>query len=233
MEGLPRPAGGQCPASAQAKHTTAQGEAPSAISLGNPRLTARRGSARHLASLRFASLRERVSSAVTRPLASLLPARPRCRFARKSARSRGQIGPAGARRAHTTMTESETASLSTDCPPSEAVAAEGEVYRCCKSRPPSSRDLQTHEELGRLPKADACLRRSLSVFRNETDARHQVRLFPGWRKRFVARGVLKASHGHVMMTSGRQPTHTSWWPAASLVPAGRAALFEVVCEVGR
>lgn len=91
--------------------------------------------------------------------------------------------------------------------------------------------MQTHEESGRLPDADPCLRRALSVFRSKTDAQHQVRLFRRWRRKFIAKAALNGAHGRSMSTTGQQPTHTSWWPAESLDPAARAALFTVICEV--
>ncbi len=134
-------------------------------------------------------------------------------------------------RVDVTPTNPRNANASHDCPPAGATAVTGDVYRCCKADPPSTADMQTHEETGRLPAADPCLRRALSVFRSETDAQHQVRLFPGWRRRFVAKATLNAGHGQSMLSTGQQPTHTSWWPAESLAPASRAALFTVVCEV--
>lgn len=91
--------------------------------------------------------------------------------------------------------------------------------------------METHEESGRLPNAAPCLRRALSVFRQEQDAEHQVRLFQRWKRKCVARATLLASHGSVMPTAGHQPSHTSWWPAENLSTAGRAALFSVVREV--
>jgi hypothetical protein len=118
-----------------------------------------------------------------------------------------------------------------DCPPVEASSAHGDVYRCCKSNPPAAADMETHEESARLPDADPCLRRAVSVFRDQQDAEHQVRLFRRWKRKFVARAQLLPTHGQVMLTKGQQPTHTSWWPAPGLDPAGRAALFLVVLEV--
>lgn len=91
--------------------------------------------------------------------------------------------------------------------------------------------MQTHEESGRLRDADPCLRRALSVFRSETDAQHQVRLFRRWRRKFIAKASLDGRHGRSMLTTGKQPTHTSWWPTESLNAAARAALFAMVCEV--
>ena len=55
------------------------------------------------------------------------------------------------------MTTREKVVALTDCPPAEASAASGDVYRCCKSSPPSDNDMKTHEETGRMPDADPCL----------------------------------------------------------------------------
>lgn len=117
------------------------------------------------------------------------------------------------------------------CPPKEARAAEGEYWRCCKHDPVHASDMETHAEQDRLPDADPCKRRALSVFQDQEDAEHQVRLFRRWKKKRVAKATLSAAHGLVLRTHGQQPTHTSWWPAENLTPAGRAALFSLVYEV--
>jgi hypothetical protein len=129
------------------------------------------------------------------------------------------------------MTKPESVSVIIECPPVGAGPVDGDVFRCCKSSPPSEADMLTHEETGRLPDADPCRRRSLSVFRSELDAQHQVRLFLRWRRKFVAKAALNGGHGHAMLSKGERPTHTSWWPSNSLDAASRAALFAIVCEV--
>lgn len=129
------------------------------------------------------------------------------------------------------MTNWKTTNGLTDCPPPGATAASGEVYRCCRSSPPSDEDMKTAEECGRLTSADPCLRCALSVLRSETDAVHQARLFRRWRQRFVARATLSPAHGRCLLTPAAQPSHTSWWPNEGLDPAGRAALFNLVREV--
>lgn len=129
------------------------------------------------------------------------------------------------------MTGNDHNGTCSECPPRDAEACAGLYYRCCKNSPPASSDMRTSEETGRLPAADPCLRRALSVFRSVEDADHQVRLFPGWKKKFVATASLAAEHGRSMLTSGRQPTHTSWWPADGLDSVARAALFVVAREV--
>lgn len=56
-----------------------------------------------------------------------------------------------------------------DCPPADAVPAEGIVFRASKNNPPAVLDMQTHHETGRLTDADPCLRKALSVFVRERE----------------------------------------------------------------
>jgi hypothetical protein len=128
------------------------------------------------------------------------------------------------------MTKETTTDIP-DCPPHDAEPASGRVFRCAKANPPKTREMKTHEEKGSLSDADPCLRRALSVFRSQRDAEHQIRLFRRWKRRFVLSADLDHAHGKTKLTSGQQPTHTSWWPASSLSVEGRAALFSLICEV--
>jgi hypothetical protein len=50
------------------------------------------------------------------------------------------------------------------------------VFRLVHEDPPDASDFATHAETGRLPKAPACLRCGLSVFREKRDAEHQGEL---------------------------------------------------------
>lgn len=113
-----------------------------------------------------------------------------------------------------------------DCPPQDAVNADGKVFRIVKNDPPTATDVASHWELGKLPKAPACLRCGLSVFRELRDAVHQRRLFPKLG-RLVATGVLKPEHGKTKLTTGQQPTHTTWWAYEEVM---RETLFAVVGE---
>lgn len=125
----------------------------------------------------------------------------------------------------TTAREDEGSTIA-DCPPSDAVEATGEVFRCCKREIPLPADMETHEESGRLPEAVPCLRRALSVFTDRSDAEHQARAFLRfWRRASVTKATLSPEHGVTKLTPGKQPTHTSWWPSKDLTPAARAKLF--------
>ncbi len=112
------------------------------------------------------------------------------------------------------------------CPPDDAEPADGVVYRLVKNKPPTESDFLSHHETGRLPNAPACLRCGLSVFRDLADAVHQRRLLPRLG-RYVARGELEDTHGKTRLTSGQQPTHTTWWP---FVGVNRSVLFTVIEE---
>lgn len=113
------------------------------------------------------------------------------------------------------------------CPPTSAQSTAGDVFRLVSADPPVTKDLQTHHETGRLPRADPCLRCGLSVFRNLRDALHQRQLLPKLGK-FVARGTLAAGHGKSALTPGTQPTHTTWWP---YIEVSRHTLFVVVADI--
>ncbi len=102
--------------------------------------------------------------------------------------------------------------------------ANGEVYRIVKNNPVQWTDMQSHYELGRLPKADACLRCGLSVFQLLEDAIHQQQLMPRLGS-YIAKGQLSLSHGKAVLTPGQQPTHTTWWPYEQVE---RELLFEVL-----
>ena len=45
----------------------------------------------------------------------------------------------------------------------------------------------------------------------------------------IAKGTLSPEHGKSKLTSGRLPTHTTWWPYRDVK---RASLFSVVSEEG-
>jgi hypothetical protein len=113
-----------------------------------------------------------------------------------------------------------------DCPPQDAVDADGIVYRIVNNNPPQDKDLECHFESGRLPKAPPCLRCGLSVFRDLTDAAHQRHLLPKLGK-WIAQATLAANHGKAKLTNGKQPSHTTWWAYDGVK---RASLFAVVRE---
>lgn len=113
-----------------------------------------------------------------------------------------------------------------NCPPNDAIDAAGDVFRLVRNDPPNPDDLESHFEAGTLKSAPHCLRCGLSVFREIRDAVHQRVLIPKLG-RLIARGTLKAEHGKTKLTSGKQPTHTTWWAFSEV---NRETLFAVVPE---
>ena len=108
-----------------------------------------------------------------------------------------------------------------DCPPADAQDAQGEHFRVASSNPPGADDFKSCAELGKFPKADPCKRVGLSLLRTLDDAIHQTKLFP-MRGNLIFRGDLNPSHGKTLLTKGRLPTHTTWWPFEGI---DRAAPF--------
>ncbi|WP_022652459.1 hypothetical protein [Aquaspirillum serpens] len=98
------------------------------------------------------------------------------------------------------------------CPPDDAEAADGQLFRVAKSYPPTAEDFMSHEELGKKSTGPQCLRVGLSLFRTLDDAEHLTQLFPKLGQ-YVMRGQLQPCHGVLKLTpSNRHPTHTTWWP---------------------
>lgn len=97
------------------------------------------------------------------------------------------------------------------CPPADAQAAYGPVFRIVRRRPLAHQDFRTHAEMGKLPDADPCLRRGLSVFPHVKGAIHQAHLFPKLGS-LLACGTFQPHHGVIKKTPGKAPGHTTWWP---------------------
>lgn len=114
------------------------------------------------------------------------------------------------------------------CPPGDALDASGVIFRIVNNNPPVSADFVTHFESGKLPKAPECLRCGLSVFQEIRDAIHQRQLLPKLG-RLIAQGMLSAEHGKTKLTTGKQPTHTTWWPYRD---TDRASIFSIAPEEG-
>jgi hypothetical protein len=113
-----------------------------------------------------------------------------------------------------------------NCPPNDAIDASGIVYRLVNHDPPQSDDFQTHFETGKLPKGPPCMRCGLSVFRTLHDAVHLRKLFSRLGK-WIAMATLSTLQRKTKLTSGSQPTHTTWWVYDGVE---RASLFSVVEE---
>jgi hypothetical protein len=65
-------------------------------------------------------------------------------------------------------------------------------------------------------------------FREIHDAIHQRKLIPKLG-RWIAKATLKPEHGKTQLTTGKQPTHTTWWAYHGV---DKVTLFAVVAEEG-
>lgn len=112
-----------------------------------------------------------------------------------------------------------------ECPPQDASAASGEVYRGVRQNPPSDADLATAAQQGAFVGQDECQRCGLSVFKTADALRHAQDLLPTVGK-LVARASLRPEHGYLKHTPSRKnPPHHTFWVADGIV---RTDLFEVV-----
>ncbi len=94
-----------------------------------------------------------------------------------------------------------------DCPPEDAVDAEGEVFRIVNNNPPNEDDFKTSFEIDSFPHRPACLRCGLSVHRILSDAIHTKTKYPKLG-RLIARGILTNESGKTKQTG--QASHTTW-----------------------
>jgi hypothetical protein len=111
-----------------------------------------------------------------------------------------------------------------DCPPQDAVDAEGDVFRIVNHAPPTADDFLTNFELGMFPNRPACLRCGLSVHRILADAIHTKTKYPKLGSR-IAKGTLSKEFGKTKQTG--QASHTTWWVYQGV---NRASIFELISE---
>src|SRR5665213_192812 len=92
-----------------------------------------------------------------------------------------------------------------DCPPADAVDADGEVFRIVNDDPPTEDDFLTSFETDSFPRRPACLRCGLSVHRILADAIHTRTKYPKLGSR-IAPGMLTDVSGKTKPTG--QGSHT-------------------------
>ena len=108
-----------------------------------------------------------------------------------------------------------SATLPAHCPPADASAPLGDVYRLLSSIPPSPDDMKTPAELDKFKNQDECLRSSLSC---AIDLQHIEDLrgsTPRFKEYKVAVASLDGSHGVIKQTG--RPGHYSLWLFAAVL----------------
>ncbi len=107
--------------------------------------------------------------------------------------------------------------LPSQCPPADAVPAQGRFFRIAKGLPTESQDYLSQRSL-QPDKVfigegiDECIVRSVSVFSNLDDAKRRLRL-PKFRSQTIVAIDLEPSDGVIKKTFG--PCHYSWWRSAN------------------
>jgi hypothetical protein len=100
-----------------------------------------------------------------------------------------------------------------DCPPADALDANGEVIRFVRNDPPTADDLKTYADEGKASD-DACRACALSVLVRMEDVPIARKAMPWFKKRLVARANLTAVHGRIKQ-SGPHLFHYSFWVDAA------------------
>ena len=113
--------------------------------------------------------------------------------------------------------------LPQNCPLAGASEKAGDAYRVVKTDPPTRDDLLTYQELGLLPKANACKRASVSLFSSYERAKHRLELSPHLGTH-IAIASLTPGHGQLSDTNPASG-HIDWWPYADM---RRPSDFQVV-----
>lgn len=100
-----------------------------------------------------------------------------------------------------------------DCPPQNAGAPSGKVYRLVDNPGPSNSDFRSHREMyPAKPFPDECEACGLSVFKDLSDVARLNRRIPGMRAKVVAEGTLDGSCGKILPTPRKKyKSHHTWW----------------------
>ena len=108
-----------------------------------------------------------------------------------------------------------------DCPPEDAQAATGDVYRLVKQNPPEARDfIPLREKTGKDFGEQECQACGLSVFRSFDDAVGVKNRGRGMGNRLIAKGSLSRHLGKVKQTPSRAfgQSHNTWWVPTEVEP---------------
>lgn len=117
--------------------------------------------------------------------------------------------------------------LPDDCPPDEAEAADGRVFRIVKADPPTADDFRSvREQQPRRKVKDECQACGLSVFGAVDDATDMRDAIPAFRGRLIAEGELSGEMGVMKPTPRNGNTHITWWTPEGLDPSPAFAVVE-------
>lgn len=110
--------------------------------------------------------------------------------------------------------------LPADCPPPDAVAAGGRVFRLVDADPPGRDDFlpAAVASPGRQFEGNECISFGLSVYLARDDAEATRDRYKGFRGKAVAEGWLEPRMGKTHRTPTQSaPSHVTWWLYEGLV----------------
>ena len=106
--------------------------------------------------------------------------------------------------------------LPKNCPPDDAVPADGVVYRLVRQDPPAQRDFVPQRNAGSRSSfpGSECIASGLSVLRELDDAVRLRKRVPAFKNRTIARGELRPEAGVTRHTPSKKDgggSHLTWW----------------------
>lgn len=113
------------------------------------------------------------------------------------------------------------------CPPADAGAALGKIFRFVQGSPPSHDDMLSWAKQGRRPgEGTECQRCALSVLVDENDIAKARKAVPLFRRRKVAVAEFVPGQGVIRQTGNNEWHHSLW--VAEAMEATLHELFQVV-----
>lgn len=98
-----------------------------------------------------------------------------------------------------------------DCPPRDAGAALGRIFRFVQGEPPGRDDMRSWAELGRSAgQGSECQCCALSVLVDEADIAKARKVVPLFRKRKVAVAEFAPGQGRIKQTGNNEWHHSLW-----------------------
>lgn len=102
------------------------------------------------------------------------------------------------------------------CPPSDAIPPDGEVFRLVEAIPATAEDMKCAMEQGTFPRKDSCLRAALSCSRTPDYLEDLRASVPRLKAHLIAVATLDHTHGLIKQTGAEG--HHSLWLFAGVLP---------------
>ena len=109
-----------------------------------------------------------------------------------------------------------------DCPPRDALPADGRFFRLVTGDPVSADDFLSPRELSPAralrPGESECEMCAISLFRTADEANHLRAIVRNFSDHLIAEGDLRPEDGVVQPTGKGDDTHTEYWPHRDATP---------------